>query len=550
MKGELLAGMSFLIIVLSVSAVFGALPPSPPIAPGETPGGLSTQDLSLRLPSDGYFSKTTSIEFSFVADDSSLSSCVLLIDDVSKATFSSPLLGIQKKRLTVSDGSYEWMVRCTVTGGSDVSSEKHELIVDSGSPTVSLSTTAPATGDFLYYNGTNWYPGELLVNFSNGSVINQDSVDVDDDGVFEEQMFMKYSYAPGSYELLFFQEGGFNHSMLKTISLVAPTAAVSTAQTVYFPGDTVVIKAQGFDKSGMVKVLVTLPDASTWSLTQRALSDGSLSMNYLLSANHDSGTYTVDATSAAYPALTATSSFTVSDPSVASTDVDSDTVDDTIDNCKFTYNPRQEDADGDGQGDACDTTPEGNVEPEISDYDGDGVEDDFDNCETKANPDQADSDNDGLGDACDSHDDSQTGSNIPTCTDGLMNQGEEGIDCGGPCSSCDFQETKAGGGWMMWLIIIVVVVLLLGGALGFLAYEGKLDFSSIQELLQGKALHPETAYAGTAAGAAGENDENLKHFIFSERSKGYDDLMIRNALLEKGWPEPDVDRIFSTIYDE
>ena len=24
----------------------------------------------------------------------------------------------------------------------------------------------------------------------------------------------------------------------------------------------------------------------------------------------------------------------------------------------------------------------------------------------------------------------------PTCTDGVLNQGEAGIDCGGPCSAC------------------------------------------------------------------------------------------------------------------
>lgn len=28
----------------------------------------------------------------------------------------------------------------------------------------------------------------------------------------------------------------------------------------------------------------------------------------------------------------------------------------------------------------------------------------------------------------------------PTCSDGVQNQGEEGIDCGGPCSSCELSE--------------------------------------------------------------------------------------------------------------
>ncbi len=31
---------------------------------------------------------------------------------------------------------------------------------------------------------------------------------------------------------------------------------------------------------------------------------------------------------------------------------------------------------------------------------------------------------------------------IPTCSDNIKNQGEEGIDCGGPCSLCDWQLQK------------------------------------------------------------------------------------------------------------
>ncbi|MBU8933405.1 MAG: hypothetical protein KOO62_05295, partial [candidate division Zixibacteria bacterium] len=80
-------------------------------------------------------------------------------------------------------------------------------------------------------------------------------------------------------------------------------------------------------------------------------------------------------------------------------DEDSDGIPDADDNCPTTFNPDQEDADGDDIGNVCDV---------CTDTDGDDFGDpDFvfntcpvDNCPTVYNPNQLDSDSDGIGDAC------------------------------------------------------------------------------------------------------------------------------------------------------
>jgi len=78
----------------------------------------------------------------------------------------------------------------------------------------------------------------------------------------------------------------------------------------------------------------------------------------------------------------------------APVDTDGDGVLDATDNCPLTPNPSQANADGDGQGDACDP-----------DDDNDGSADVSDNCPLHANADQADTDADGLGNVCDTDDD-------------------------------------------------------------------------------------------------------------------------------------------------
>ncbi|XP_053159390.1 thrombospondin-4 isoform X1 [Hemicordylus capensis] len=101
---------------------------------------------------------------------------------------------------------------------------------------------------------------------------------------------------------------------------------------------------------------------------------------------------------------------------------DQDIFGDACDNCRMVLNNDQRDTDGDGKGDACD-----------DDMDGDGIKNVLDNCQRVPNREQKDKDNDGVGDACDS------------CPD-ISNPNQSDIDNDLVGDSCDTNQDSDGDG--------------------------------------------------------------------------------------------------------
>ncbi|XP_030093075.1 thrombospondin-4 [Serinus canaria] len=109
-------------------------------------------------------------------------------------------------------------------------------------------------------------------------------------------------------------------------------------------------------------------------------------------------------------------------PNVNQRNSDQDIFGDACDNCRNVLNNDQRDTDGDGKGDACD-----------DDMDGDGVKNLLDNCQRIPNEDQEDIDNDGVGDACDS---------CPT----ISNPNQSDVDNDLVGDSCDTNQDSDGDG--------------------------------------------------------------------------------------------------------
>jgi hypothetical protein len=126
-----------------------------------------------------------------------------------------------------------------------------------------------------------------------------------------------------------------------------------------------------------------------------------------------------------------------------------------------------------------------------------------------------------------------------SCSDGVKNQGEYGVDCGGPCSSCPqaeqplpitgnamtkIIEKESQPWWMYAIAAVVVIALIISG------------FAYMRARLMGAAYDEKEAYA------------RLKQYISISVSHGKTFKYIQTRLLEEGWSKEVIDDLLLTEY--
>ena len=521
-RQQSLAAAYIFLLVLAVALVLAAPPPPP-----NPPSGIGLPPIptgiTLLSPTDEAYLASGSVRFNYTVQED-FENCSLLLDGKSIDFWEYPIQDEPREKLkTGLTGSNDWYVTCYDYDGVRTDSSARLLYIDAAKPALSLDVSSAAQGDTVEVNGTHYPPGEVLLELFNGTdVLNswtvQAKVDNTNISSFSSIYALKYTLVPGVYAIRSSEEGVTDANKSVSLTVISRVASLVVNQESYLVGQSVKMNGSDFSASGAVQIRLTKPDGGTYEQSVATDTKGSFSFTYKL-IGAKPGIWSVVAKDSRYATLNTTVSFNVTTPT--DDDYDKDGVKNEADNCPMNSNKLQEDSDGDGIGNACDLTPNGDPEPTIKDYDNDTIEDSTDNCPIVPNKLQEDSDGDGIGDACDTTPNGENTGNIE-----------------------ELQKPQPSSGFPLILVLLLAVLLIGGGAVGYLAYEGKLDFSDLGSSFAA-LFHPESKKgAGSGAGA----EEELRHFIFDERARGYDDLTIRNALIQKGWSKPDVDSAFSAIY--
>ncbi|MFT4310201.1 MAG: PGF-pre-PGF domain-containing protein [Candidatus Woesearchaeota archaeon] len=128
----------------------------------------------------------------------------------------------------------------------------------------------------------------------------------------------------------------------------------------------------------------------------------------------------------------------------------------------------------------------------------------------------------------------------PTCYDGIQNQGEQGIDCGGPCAPCETPtiptqpstETQhtplpPQSSWLTWILMAGVLVVVLSGTVGTYVVMQKPKPPELYPISPGMS--------------------SIEIYIRKELNKGFSEPHITDALLGIGWKQQTIQEEFDRI---
>ncbi len=112
----------------------------------------------------------------------------------------------------------------------------------------------------------------------------------------------------------------------------------------------------------------------------------------------------------------------------------------------------------------------------------------------------------------------------PTCHDGRQNQGETGIDCGGPCRACPELEMPVvivEKPSFAWVWILIGFLLLMGLAISAVVFFEKRHKKDVLD----------TRY------------KDVREYVQKYRKKGVSKQKIESALRKEGWKEDDIKKL-------
>jgi len=112
--------------------------------------------------------------------------------------------------------------------------------------------------------------------------------------------------------------------------------------------------------------------------------------------------------------------------------------------------------------------------------------------------------------------------------EGIRNQGELDIDCGGPCTACAAEEKPEGIDTSNILIYVIIAIVLMGG-MGVVIYEVVKP--------RGIKHHQKRIKE--------EPEAKLRNYVKMVMEEGFKKEQVRRRLIKEGWPKEIIENILN-----